>query len=211
MATSSAEPNLPPSVDEIAARLKQHLEKPEFCNEAKWKNFMDMGVFAFAEFCYERPTQIISVGACTRQQFDTKSRFRTKYELHPGTGARIDTSIYSEELYGSDADKEIAELFCSDNDTIRFCEAGLVPAHRSTAELHQSCAQKKQAHADRGESVLHTIAGQLGLEFITFCSKKRQIMNKRNQIVWLRAHDTTRQVPSAIRTCCSRRLRTSYM
>ena len=52
MADEAEEPNLPPSrTDEIAAKLKTYLTMPELCSEPKWKNFMDMGVFAFSEFC----------------------------------------------------------------------------------------------------------------------------------------------------------------
>ena len=133
----------------------------------------------------------MTVSACSRQEFITKSRFASNIRIHLDTGERADLGTYSEELYGKDADKQIEELPSTDGDTIRVCASQLCVAHRLTADLLQSCAQKAQHHAGKGEAVLYAIAGRADLECIMFCSKKRAARNLNNEMLLMKKHHKT--------------------
>ena len=164
MAFHPAQSNIPLSrTDEIDAKLKIRLPPPPLVNEKKWNAFMDMGVLAFSLFLEAHPTQVVTVGACSRENFDTGARFAALTRKHQVTGELVDCNLYDYELYGHEGDKQIGELFRAGGETIRVCEHTLARAHRLASVRWQLCAQKAQHHAWKGESVLYAIAGRADL------------------------------------------------
>jgi hypothetical protein len=157
MAFRPTQSNLPLSrTDEIAAKLKTLLPQPPLVTEKKWNEFMDSGVLLFSLFLEAHPDQVVSVGAYSRELFDTGSRFATNIHQHQVTGELVDGNIYDYERYGHDNDKQIAELFRDEGETIRVCENTLAHAHRLTSDPWQSCAQKAQHHAHKKANLFST-------------------------------------------------------
>ena len=181
----SIHPALSNQSDARCATLIRHLgSDPPLVDMAKWNKFKSQAVPLFVDFLEEHPDQVVCIGACDENEFDTGHRMRPSMVYHPVRREYIDVNIYNREAFGTV--KDYVALFRTDGDTLNVCESHLCVAHRETAEVGQSVAQKAQFHAGKKAGVLYAVAGLRRLEFIMFSYIQREQKNLRNEIVWLR-------------------------
>ena len=139
--------------DARCATLIRHLgSDPPLVVMLKWNQFKSQGVPRFVDFLEAHPDQVVCIGACNENEFDSGDRFAVWLKYHKVMGQYIDCNIYNREVFGTA--KDFVPLFRTDCDALRECESHLCVAHRETAEVGQSVAQKAQFHAGKKDGVL---------------------------------------------------------